>query len=213
MKTVELSALKRNDSGKKASASLRREGRVPAIMYGGSTEQMLSVESKELYKTFSGEDGKSIVVDLNFDGGDKKHVVLQEIQYHPINDTLIHADFLEIDINKPFRANVAVELQGVPEGVKLKSGNLRFHLRTLHLESLPAKMPVSIPVDVTKLDINDSIILSDIAIPEGVTKLDDSKMRVVSVAPPKMGPGGDEAKEDAEGETTATPVAEEKPAD
>jgi large subunit ribosomal protein L25 len=196
----------REDSGKQAAAQLRRDGKIPAIMYGGEAVRMLAVNSKELFKALSGENGKSVIVEIGLNDEPAHYTIVKEVQFHPITDQLFHADFMEIDMEKPFRARVPIVLDGEPVGVKIKGGNLRFHFREMNIESLPGEMPEAIHMDVSGMDINDKMVASDVQVAEGICKLDDPETRIVSIAPPKAGPGGTE-----EGEEGETPAGESAP--
>ncbi len=202
METVNVKMDKREDVGKKASHALRRDGKIPAIMYAKGTEQRLSVEAKVLFKALSGKAGRSVIVGIGLEGEDERKTVLKELQYHPITDELIHADFMEIDIDKLFTAKVPIKLEGEAVGIKLNGGVLSFHKRAVSMQSLPEKMPVDITVDISKLDINDRIKLSDVELADGLTFLDDLEATIVSIAPPKRGPGG-EPSDEADGEAEA----------
>ncbi len=206
MKTVKLQMEAREDSGKKIAARLRSVGKMPAVMYGGQAVRMLAVNAKELFKALSGANGKRVIVEIGLDGEPAHYTIVKEVQFHPLTDQLFHADFMEIDMKKPFRAKVPIVLDGEPVGVKIKGGNVRFHARELNIESLPSDMPEAIHIDVSGLDINDRIMAGDVQIAEGISMLDDSDTRLVSIAPPKAGPGGT-----GEGEEGGTPAAETAP--
>lgn len=206
MEIVKLQMEAREDSGKQAAARLRRDGKIPAIMYGGEAVRMLAVNSKELFKALSGENGKSVIVEIGLNDKPAYHTIVKEVQFHPITDQLFHADFMEIDMEKPFRARVPIVLDGEPVGVKIKGGNVRFHSREMNIESLPGEMPEAIHLDVSGMDINDRMMASDVQVAEGISKLDDPETRIVSIAPPKAGPSGT-----AEGEEGETPADESAP--
>jgi len=206
MKIVKLQMEAREDSGKQAAARLRRDGKIPAVLYGGEAVRMLAVNAKELFKALSGENGKRVIVEVGLNDEPAHHAIVKEVQFHPITDQLFHADFMKIDMEKPFRAKVPIVLDGEPVGVKIQGGNIRFHAREMTIESLPGAMPEAIHVDVSGMDINDRIIAGDVQMAEGISRLDDPETRIVSIAPPKAGPGGTE-----EGEEGETPAAESAP--
>jgi len=206
MEIVKLQMEAREDSGKQAAAQLRRDGKIPAIMYGGEAARMLAVNSKELFKALSGENGKRVIVEIGLNDEPAHHTIVKEVQFHPITDQLFHADFMEIDMKKSFRARVPIILDGEPVGIKIKGGNMRFHFREMNIESLPGEMPETIHLDISGMDINDRMTVADVQVAEGISKLDDPKTRIVSIAPPKAGPGGTE-----EGEEGETPAGESAP--
>lgn len=211
MDVVELKVEKRGGKGKKASKALRSKGLMPAVIYGGGLVENLSVSSKDVFRALSGVSGKSVILKLDVDGGTSWHALLQELQYHPLRDTIFHADFLQIDIKKPLTKSVPVSFIGVAVGVKIKGGILRIHHDKVLLEGIPEAMPVSVNVDISKLDINQKLTIADIALPEGVKALDPGDTPVISIAPPKQGPGGKESAEDKAAGAKA--ASKEKPAE
>ncbi|MDH5542681.1 MAG: 50S ribosomal protein L25 [Nitrospinota bacterium] len=213
MDIVELKVEKRTDKGKKASRTLRKKGLMPAIIYGGGLKEKLAVSSKEVFRALSGASGKSVILKLGLDGGTSWHALLQELQYHPLNDTIFHADFLQIDIKKPLVKSVPVIFKGVAMGVKIKGGILRVHHDKITLEGIPESMPVSVEVNISELDIDQKLTISTISLPEGIKALDSGDTPLVSIAPPKQGPGGKEGDTaNAEGAKAAAPAAGAKAA-
>lgn len=212
METVTLKVKGRVDSGKKSSRALRRQGEVPCIMYGGKDSEKLSVNAKHLSKTLSGEHGRRVIVQLEIDGKDEKHdTLLKELQYHPIRDFLIHADFMEIDLATPIKENLPVIPQGDAVGVKIKGGVLKIHNQQITVEGLPDIIPSEIFVEISSLDIGDSLSVKDISLPEGIKIIDPEDMVVLSIGMPKAEPVEEEAEEAVEGEAEAD--TEAKPAE
>lgn len=211
METIQLKAEKRADIGKKAAKSYRNRGKIPCVMYGGEKPEKLAVDSTLLFKALSGDSATRVILKLDVDG--KKHnAILRELQYHPITDKFIHADFLEIDLKKPMKAKLPVKAVGEAVGVKMKGGELRYHLKELNVECLPEIMPSEIEVDITNLDIGDAIKVREIPVPEGIVKNDPEDSSVVLVAMPKKVEEEKPAEEEeAEGEAAAE--GEEKPAE
>lgn len=208
MEKVGMKVERRTASGKKDSARLRREGKVPCVMYGGKTSEKLAVDSKVLFKTLSGESGNRVILNLEIEGTSDVHsTVLKELQYHPVTDRLVHADLLEIDLSKPLKVSLPVKHFGDPIGVKIKGGELRVHIREINVECLPEALPSEIKVDIAELDINKIIRVADIPVPEGITKLDNEKNAVFSVVEPKV---VEETKEDEESDAVATDEAKPK---
>lgn len=202
MDTISIKARIRKESGKKSSHALRRNGEVPCIMYGGADSEKLSVEAKQLSKALSGEHGRRVILQLDIEGKSEKHnTILKELQYHPIRDHLIHADFLEIDLTKPISEALPVMPQGEAVGVKINGGVLKVHRRQLTVLGLPDKVPSEIFADITSLDIGDSLTIGDIDLPEGITISDPKDTVVLSVGMPKAVKEEEEAV--AEGEEAA----------
>lgn len=215
METVVLTVEKRADTGKKASKKLRNAGKMPCIMYGGNSSEKLTVDSAKLKKTLSGKNETRVILELDIDG--KKHnTVLRELQYHPITDKLIHADLMEIDIKKPITLKLPVRLEGEPVGVKLKGGELRLQHPKLTVTCLPTVMPSEIILDVSELDLDESIHVKDVPIGEGISLDDPPDTSVASVTMPKAieeekaetPEGEEEAKPEGEGEGETAPAKE-----
>ena len=212
METVILKANGREDSGKKSSRALRKQGEVPCIMYGGKESEKLSVNAKHLSKALSGEHGRRVIVQIDIEGKGEKHsTLLKELQYHPIRDFLIHADFMEIDLGRPIKEQLPVISQGEAVGVKIKGGVLKVHKQMITVEGLPDKIPSEIFVDISGLDIGDALSVKDITMSGGVKIIDPEDTVVVSVGMPKAAAAEEEAEVAAEGEAAAE--TEAKPAE
>jgi len=183
-----LKAQKREDLGKGASRTLRRTGRVPAVLYGRELESIhLSVDAHEAEHLFHSISVDNTIVDLAVDGEKKPYQTLvREIQTHPWRDTLVHIDFLRIQEGVAVDLEVPVELIGVPVGVRLKGGVLEQIVHELEVRCIPSKIPESFTLDVTELDINDSLHVSDIRLPEGVEILMSPDQTICAVAIPRV---------------------------
>ena len=183
-----LKAQKREDLGKGASRTLRRTGRVPAVLYGRELESVhLSVDAHEAEHLFHSISVDNTIVDLSVDGEKKPYQTLvREIQTHPWRDTLVHIDFLRIQEGVAVDLEVPVELIGVPVGVRLKGGVLEQIVHELEVRCIPSKIPESFTLDVTELDINDSLHVSDIQLPEGVEILMSPDQTICAVAIPRV---------------------------
>ncbi len=212
METVTLKVKGRADSGKKSSRALRRQGEVPCIMYGEKDPEKLSVNAVHLSKALSGEHGRRVIVQIEIEGkGEKRNTLLKELQYHPIRDHLIHADFMEVDLDKPIRESLPVVPEGDAVGVKIKGGHLKIHKQQLPVDGLPDRIPSEIFVEISALDIGDSLSVKDISMPEGVRIIDPEDTVVISVGMPKAAPAEEEAEAAVEGE--AETDTEPKPAE
>lgn len=215
MKIISIKAEKRKEAGKKSASALRRQDKIPAIMYGGDSQQKLAVNTKEVFKALSGKEGKNVILEIGIEGDGPHNTILKELQYHPITDKLLHADFLEIDLEKPLQKRIPIVLDGEPVGVKIKGGVIRFHFRNINVECMPEMMPDSIRLDVSNLDIDQKVTVGEIQVPDEVTKLDDPKTRIVSVGPPKVSTEevsevSAEAEAEAKTETTGETEADKK---
>lgn len=176
MKTVKLSGSLRANVGKTNAASLRAKGMVPCVIYGSGEQIHFSADTRHFKDIiFTPE---TSLVNIEVDGKNYR-TILQEAQYHKLNDRLIHADFLEVTDDKPVTVQLPVKTTGQSEGVKA-GGKLTLKLRKLKVRGLIAKLPESIDLDITKLAIGKSISAGDINV-EGLTLLHPKNISVVSV--------------------------------
>ncbi len=195
-----LSARTREACGKGAARQLRRADQLPAVFYGpGSSSVMLSVDYPELRTIIKKAASEHIILELQITsdrGVTKKNVMLKELQIDPIKDTYLHADFYEISMDKEIEVDIAVHLVNTPIGVT-QGGVLQHVSRELSVSCLPDKLVDALQVDVSGLDIGDSLHVSDIEAPEGITLLDDEHLTVAVVAAPTVAPEA-EVEEGAE---------------
>lgn len=176
MKSVQLSGSLRTNVGKVNAKAVREKGNVPCVIYGGKEQIHFEADIRAFKPVIFTPNAHIVEIDL---GGKVYRTVLQEAQYHKINDKLIHADFLEIVDGKPVTANIPVVITGQSEGVK-KGGKLVLKLRKLKARGIADKLPDAIEIDITKLDIGDSVAVGDINV-EGATLLNAKNVSVVSV--------------------------------
>lgn len=202
MKEIELRAKPREESGKEYARKLRKNGFLPAVLYGPETKTLaLEVETKSFLSLLRGGLGENVIVTLLLD--DKKDsqrkVLVREVQRDPVTGDILHLDFHQISLTKKLTIQVPIHLVGTPVGVD-DGGILQHALRDLEIECLPSAIPEKIQVDVSHLKIGDSVHVGDIKV-ENAEILSDSKSSVVSVVPPTV------FKEPE----VAAPVAEEEP--
>ncbi len=176
MRTVSLSGSLRESVGKKDAKKHRREGNVPCVMYGGKEQVHFVTSEKELVKILNTPIVS--IVKLNL-GGKESEAIFQEVQYHPVTDHILHVDFLEIQPDKPVTIGIPFKLSGVPEGV-LKGGKLAKKMRKLKVKALSKDLPDHIDIDVTPLEIGQSVKVSDLTY-DKVTFLDSPSSVIVGV--------------------------------
>lgn len=165
MLQVEMSASVRNSTGKGAMRQLRMIGKTPAVVYGGGTTALpLEMDSKIMMQQLLEIIRRNAVVTLKIDGDKDRHVLLGEVQTDPIRDTLIHADFCEIDLQKPRRFSVPVVFTGVAKGVDF-GGEMFIEHDSVVLEGLPLDIPDQCSLDVTELKIGDYMNFGNISLP------------------------------------------------
>jgi large subunit ribosomal protein L25 len=201
MKEVSLKVKPREKRGKEYAKKLRRSGIIPAVVYGQQTASLpLEVESKAFHALLRHGLGENVLITLTAEdqkGKDRK-VLVREVQRDPVGGDIVHIDFHEISLTKKLAIQVPIHLVGVPEGVT-NGGILQHVLRELEVECLPTAIPEKIDVDVTSLDIGDSIHVADLKL-EGIDVLSDPHSSIVSVVPPTVFK-----------EPEAAPVAEAEP--
>jgi len=162
----------RTDKGKGVARTLRRAGRMPAVAYGGGNDaQALSIDPSDLQKLKGGPLGWNQPVKIEVAGGDTVALaILKAVDKHPISGAFLHADFLTLDAKQTVKVDVPLKLEGTAPGVAL-GGLLNQQLRTLTVSCLPADIPPGILVDVSKLQVGDRLLLSELKMPKGVASL------------------------------------------
>jgi len=206
----ELNANVRSTTGNGAARALRREGKIPAVLYGpGMASVSLIIDIKELETALKkGNIGQSLF-NLKVKNGDtySKTVMIKELQSHPLTQNFLHADFFEIAMDREITVNVPVSTIGKSIGVEL-GGLLQVIRRELEIICLPTQIPESIEIDVTDLEIGDAVHAEDIKLPEGISIDTDVNYTVVTVLTPKVEEEEEEEEEAEELEEGAEEEAE-----
>ena len=183
----DLAVTVREKAGKGAARQLRREGKVPGVLYGQGESLLLTIDPDSLVKILKAQAGGAALLSLKLTGAKSKPnrtALLRDFQVDPVEGDVLHADLFEISMDKPIRVKVPVHLiGGMPAGVK-EGGILHHNMRELHVECLPAALPDFIEVDASGLGIAQGLHLKDVSTREGVRYLDDPEQMVVSVAAP-----------------------------
>jgi large subunit ribosomal protein L25 len=200
--TTKLDVDSRAPEGSRSARRLRRTGRIPGVLYGGGADPIsFSVDARELRIALA---GSGAVVDLSIDGAKATPVVLKEAQRDPVRGETTHVDLLRVRLDKPIHAVVPLELTGVDDTPGVKEGGILEQLvRELNVEALPTAIPESIVHELSPLEIGDTLALEAIAMPEGVTLLDDLSITVASVSAPRL-----QTEEEAEIESETELVGE-----
>jgi len=208
MKTVSMSGSLRENVGKKDAKKLRREGFVPSVIYGGKEQIHLAIPVADFRHLVFSPDIAFVEIDVN---GKVYRAILQDIQYHPVTDNIMHADFLELVDGKPIVMGVPVKTTGVAPGI-LAGGKLIIKIRKMKVKALPEKMPETISIDISGLEIGGGIKVKDVEL-EDATALDAPNAIVVAVrvtrAAVSAGLELGEEEEAAEGEEAAETSTEE----
>lgn len=184
MQFVDLKGEVRQGRGKGVCRKLRRKNLLPAVVYGGGGEGLpIVVNPRELLKVLG--QGENVLIRLSLEGdGGTKTVILKELQRHPVRGSLLHADFQEISMERKITVAVPLILTGEAIG-KLKGGIVDQSLREVEVECLPLTIPDRIEVDVSGLDLGDTLHVRDLKVPEGVRVLEDPELTVASVVAPE----------------------------
>lgn len=190
MKTVSMSGSLRANVGKKDAKMNRASGKVPCVVYGGKEELHFAIEEKVLEKIIFTP--YTFLIDLDIEGK-KLTATLQDVQYHPVSGKTLHADFLQVTAGKPIIVYLPIRVEGSSPGV-LRGGKLVKKFRKLKVKGLAENMPEEIVIDISKMEIEDTLRVSDIKIPK-IEILEIMGNLVISVASSRAV------------ETTETPVA------
>ena len=184
---VDMKVATRNKVGKGAARSLRREGKIPGILYGENGCTPLTLEPAEIRKILLSESGSNTLLNLEMAGSNgqaKRMALLRDYQLDPVTGAILHADLFEVSMDRPIRVRVPVAVTpGIPVGVA-EGGVLQHNMRELHIECLPTNIPTKVVVDPANLRINQGIHVKEVPVPQGVRILDDPDMMVVSVVAP-----------------------------
>ena len=186
--SFELNAEPRTDTGKGASRRLRHAGKVPAIMYGGGKDpESLTLQHNELLRNLEHEAFYSHILSIKVNGGETR-AILRDMQRHPSRPVVLHVDLQRVSETEKLKTHVPLHFIGedVAPGVKLGGGLVSHESTEVAIECLPKNLPEYIEVDISALDIGDSLHLSDLSVPEGVTltelaRGEDHDLAVVSI--------------------------------
>ena len=206
MAQYQLAATVRETTGKEAAKKMRKEKNIPGIFYGPDSKPvMLSFKDGDLRKILKSAASENIIMGLELKsdkGTETKMVMLKELQADPLKDSYIHADFYEISMDKELTLNVPVILVNTPVGVT-NGGILQHVRRELTISCLPDKVIESIEVDVSGLDIGESIHIENVIFPEGITSSQEGHLTVAVVNAPTVSEAAEGEEEGEEGEEAA----------
>lgn len=190
--TIEIAAEPRDVVGK-AAHHLAPAGKLPAVLYGaGTTAQPISIDKHDFERMLSAHGEGSTLVKIKVGGGKAVNAIIKEIQHDPVKGTVLHADFWAVNMSQTISAVVPIRFSGDSAGVK-SGGVLTHNFTDIHIEALPADIPEVIDVDVSSLEVGDSLHVSDLAAPAGVTITSPGDEIVCSVTPPTVAEAVEEA--------------------
>ncbi len=205
MEKISIQAEKRAVAGKGSARTLRRDGKVPAVLYREGKAESIQLSRKDLSKLINTVAGEQVMVDLQFGDGDKKLAILKDFQVDPIRGELLHTDFFEVSLTETVRVSVHVATIGEPVGVKRDGGILQHPIREIMIECLPDRIPGKVELDIAKLEVGQSLHVSDLSLGEGIKILTDPHEVIVNVVAPAVEEAAAPAAEAAEAATAAEP--------
>ncbi|HPB02498.1 MAG TPA: 50S ribosomal protein L25/general stress protein Ctc [Bacteroidales bacterium] len=175
MRTVSMSGSLRGNVGKKDAKRLRNEGLVPCVLYGQKEQLHFFTQEKQFKDVIYTPN--ACFVELNIDGN-KHMAILQEVQYHPVSDSIMHVDFFEFANDKPVSLTIPISLTGTSPGV-LKGGKLQQKVRKVKITALPEKMPEKLIIDISPLDINDAVRVKDVVATDYKINLPENNVLII----------------------------------
>jgi large subunit ribosomal protein L25 len=205
-----LEAKAREVGGKNEARRTRREGRVPAVVYGATKERgkdgtPIAVDPKALRRILHSESGANTLISLKLDGSDTR-VLIKDYQLDPVTHEILHADFYRVAMDRALRVTIPVIVKGEAKGIKQQGGILEFVRREIEVECLPADIPEHVEADISELMLHQGIRVRDIATSPKWKPVSDPDMMLVHVIMPKV----EEAAAPAEA-VVATPAATAEP--
>jgi large subunit ribosomal protein L25 len=208
---VKLKAQKRTVVGRNAIKKIKKNGLVPGIVYGSQLEPMpLQVDARELTNVLAHASSEHVLVELEIADDSQstnRLALIQEIQHHPLRRELLHVDFHAVSTSEKIISEVTIEAFGDALGVRTFGGLLEYSLRTLEVECFPQDLPDIVRIDVTNLNIGESLHVRDIPLPSGVEAITDGDLTVVSVVASRV---GEEVAEAVETPTIPEVISEKK---
>ena len=205
MKTTDLKAFPREDHSKASTRKLRKEGKVPGVLYEKGEAKSVFTDYKELGKSIYTPE--TYILNLELEGEGTKTTILREIQFHPVTEKILHAEFLTVDEETPVVLKLPIVLKGRAAGVS-QGGKLRTNLRKLTVKGIPAKLPEKVEVNVSGLDLGQTIKVSEIDFGD-LTVVTSPSTAVASVEIPRALRSAGAEKEEAAGEAAVAEEAEE----
>jgi len=195
MRTVEIIGYKRANLGKASAKLLRRESKVPCVLYGGKEQVHFSVPMILFRELVYSPDAAFVKINIE---GEEHSAILQDIQFHPVSEIILHADFLVLTEGKLIKMDIPVKFTGTAPGI-IQGGLMVVKLRKIKIKALPSKMPEAITLDVGDLDLGKSIKVASIEA-DGFEILNNSRITIASVEIPRALKAAEDAEEGEEGE-------------
>jgi len=209
-----LEATARETFGKNEARRTRKSGRVPAVVYGATSEGAspdatpIAVEPRALLKILHSESGANTLISLKLGGGGDARVLIKEFQIDPVTHALLHADFYRVRMDRAIHVTIPVTVKGEPKGVKQQGGLLEFIRREIEIECLPADIPEHVEIDVSELMLHQGVRVRDVPANPKLKLVSDADMMLVHVIMPKA-EEAPAAAETVAAAATATPAEPE----
>ncbi len=207
MEQVLIKADRRSATGKGVARKARAVGKIPAVLYGGGVDPVSITISSKDWDKITRHMKRNVILDMEIHGGasiENRPVMVKEVQRDGLGTKIMHIDFLQVSMEKTVEVEVPIHLTGKSKGEVL-GGVIDVHLRSIKVECLPGQIPEEIVIDMTELDIGDSVHVSDIALP-GVKLIEHGDVAILSVVPPTV----EEKKAATEEAAAEAPEAKEK---
>lgn len=177
----------REGSSSNQARRLRREGKLPAVLYGGDRgPRPIIVSPRKIVEILKSEHGQNTILNLKVTDGREQTALIHDYDVDPISQTLLHCDFVRISMDQEVNVEIRLEIVGEARGVKVDKGILEFVMREVEVRCLPGQIPDSFKVDVSNLGIGDAFHVSDLVAPEGVVILGDKSAAIAIVAAPAV---------------------------
>ena len=212
-----LKAIVRESIGSAESRRLRKDGNIPAIVYGlGMDPLSVALNAREFRNALKTEAGTNVIINLEV-GSDNFTALAREIQKHPYRDEYLHIDLIQIDLTQTVEADVQIDFVGIPVGVKEEGGLVQTINSSISISALPTNIPTSIELDISALNVGDNLTATDVNLPEGVELAnEEDESLLVTITLPRaaveeeedLDELGMEGEEGADGESTEETVEE-----
>ena len=206
-----LKAIVREGMGSAESRRLRKDGNIPAVVYGlGMDPLSVAVNAREFRNALKTEAGTNVIINLEV-GSENYTALAREIQKHPYRDEYLHIDLIQIDLTQTVEADVQIDFVGIPVGVKEEGGLVQTINSSISISALPTNIPTSIELDIAALNVGDNLTATDVNLPEGVELAnEDDESLLVTITLPRaaveeeedLDELGMEGEEGADGEST-----------
>jgi large subunit ribosomal protein L25 len=179
---IRLEVKEREEVGTRISRRLRKQGLIPGVLYGRSEPHSISIPERELRRALTSEGGLNAILDVVLESGQTTHPsILKEYQQDPVKGRVIHVDLQEVRLDQTIHATVPVHLVGAEDSPGIREGGVLSQIsRDVNVEALPMEIPEHLDLDVSGMEMNDTLRLSDLRAPEGVKLLDDPEGTVLA---------------------------------